>query len=309
MNIMIYTNLVSSISHSIFASIMLITSINIKDQIGILEKEIPNWMLHHGLKIIVLLVAGYLLHQITKRIIHNSVKITVVGNESEEEEEVKKREDTLIRILVGTAKVLIILGIATMILKEMGILVGPMLAGLGIVGLAFGFGGQYLIRDIITGLFIIMENQYRIGDLVKIDTRSGIVEDISLRKTILRDIDGTVHYIPHGDIKGVSNLSRNFSRMSITLTVPSDSDLEKIIQWINTIGQEIMQTPYWQEVVIKAPKFIRIDEFIENAVVLRINAETEPMRHTELAGELRKRLKEKFDCEKINIYLPTTAKT
>ncbi len=111
------------------------------------------------------------------------------------EEAKKKREDTLIRIFTGAARIVILIMALLMILQEGGLKIGPVLAGAGIVGLAFGFGGQYLIKDVITGLFIILENQYRIGDVITIDNTSGQVQDISIRKTTLRDIDGTVHHI------------------------------------------------------------------------------------------------------------------
>ena len=104
-----------------------------------------------------------------------------------------------------------------MILQEVGIAIGPLLAAAGIAGLAFGFGGQYLIRDLISGLFIIMENQYRIGDVVCFDGTCGLVEDISMRMTTLRDLDGIVHHVPHGEIKKVSNLSKQFARVNLNI--------------------------------------------------------------------------------------------
>ena len=140
-----------------------------------------------------------------------------------------------------------------MILSEIGIAIGPLMAAAGIAGLAFGFGGQYLIRDIISGLFITIENQYRVNDVVCFDGTCGLVEDITLRMTTLRDLDGTVHHVPHGEIKKVSNLSKYFSRVNLDIGIAYDSNLEKVISVINQVGNELAQDPEWKDKIIKAP--------------------------------------------------------
>jgi small conductance mechanosensitive channel len=126
-----------------------------------------------------------------------------------------------------------------------------MLAGAGILGLAVGFGGQYLIRDYITGLLIIFENQYHIGDMVKLDDTEGMVEDISLRMTTLRDMDGTVHHVPHGDIKRVSNLSKYFSRINLNVNISYTADIDEVIRIVNRVGLEMANDPKWQPEIIK----------------------------------------------------------
>jgi len=151
-----------------------------------------------------------------------------------------------------------------MIFQEAGIAIGPLLAAAGIVGLAFGFGGQYLIRDLISGLFLIIENQYRIGDVVCFDKTCGLVEDISLRMTTLRDLDGTVHHIPHGDIKKVSNLSNSFSRVNLNIGIAYNSDLEKVIDVVNRVGKELAEDPQWKiwDVLINLVYHIRCKPLI-----------------------------------------------
>jgi len=216
----------------------------------------------------------------------------------------RQREDTLIRIFNG-AKGIVILVIAVLtILKEAGLDIGPMLAGAGIVGLAVGFGGQYMIRDIISGLFIILENQYRIGDVITINDKGGVVEDISLRKTTLRDINGTVHHIPHGEIKIVSNQSKDFARVNIDIGIAYNSNLEKVIRVVNQTGEELARDPYFKELIINPPKFLRINEFADSAIIIKILGDTKPLKQWEVAGELRKRLKTAFDREGIEIPFP-----
>jgi small conductance mechanosensitive channel len=267
------------------------------------ESIIP-WLLDHGIKIVLIAIAAWLLNKILGRIIIRTVRVAVVVDENTSKEGEKKREDTLIRIFNGAVRIIIIILAAMMILQEIGLKIGPLIAGAGIAGLALGFGGQYLIRDIISGLFIILENQYRIGDVININGTGGLVEDISLRKTTLRDIDGTVHHIPHGEIKIVSNLSKSFARVNLDIGISYNTDLEHAISVINRTGRELAEDPLFRESVISPPQFLRVNDFAESAVVLKILGDTKPLMQWEVTGELRKRLKIAFDREGIEIPLP-----
>ncbi|PIX92257.1 mechanosensitive ion channel family protein, partial [Candidatus Kuenenbacteria bacterium CG_4_10_14_3_um_filter_39_14] len=216
----------------------------------------------------------------------------------------RKRENTLIRIFTVSLGILIWLLALLMILQEVGIAVGPLLAAAGIAGLAFGFGGQYLIRDLISGLFIIMENQYRIGDVVCFDGTCGLVEDISMRMTTLRDLDGIVHHVPHGEIKRVSNLSKQFARVNLNIGISYSSNLEQVISVVNKIGKELSEDPAWKEHILTAPQFLRIDDFGDSAIVIKILGDTKPLKQWDVTGELRKRLKIAFDQGGIEIPFP-----
>lgn len=262
------------------------------------------WLLSHGIKIVIIAVGAIILHKIVSRIIIRAVRIAVVPDSNSSEEAEKKREDTLIRIFNGGLSVMILLVTILMILQEIGIEIAPLLAGAGIVGLAFGFGGQYLIRDLISGLFIILENQYRIGDVVNINGTGGLVEDITLRMTTLRDLNGTVHHIPHGEIKMVSNLSKNFARVNMDIGVSYNADIEHVIKVINRTGIELAEDPDFKALIITPPKFLRINEFADSSVVVKILGDTKPLKQWDVAGELRKRLKIAFDKEGIEIPFP-----
>jgi len=251
-----------------------------------------------------LLISSVFFYKFFHRIIDKSVRIAVGPDSNMSEESDKKLEGTLIRIFTGAARIIILIMAALMVLQEVGLKIGPVLAGAGIVGLAFGFGGQYLIKDIITGLFIILENQYRIGDVVNIDGTSGLVQDISLRKATLRDLDGTVHHIPHGTIALVSNLSKDFARVNLNIGVAYDTNLEHLIEVIDRTGNDLAEDPAYKEFVIAPPKFLRIDEFADSAVIVKILGETKPLKQWEISGELRKRLKIAFDKEGIEIPFP-----
>lgn len=272
--------------------------------IGNISKILIPWFFSHGLKIIAVFFAAYLIKKITRGFIEKIIRKVIVSDHFLSKEAEKKREDTLIRIVGGTINVIIWLIAGLIILQELDIAIGPLLAAAGIAGLAFGFGGQYLIRDLISGLFIIFENQYRVGDVVCFDSTCGLVEDISLRMTTLRDLDGTVHHIPHGEIKRVSNLSKYFARVNLNIGISYSSNLEKVIEVVNRVGRELAEDPDWKEFIIKPPQFLRIDDFADSAIIIKILGETKPIKQWDVAGELRKRLKIAFDKEGIEIPFP-----
>jgi len=267
------------------------------------EKIIP-WLLDHGLKIMVIAVTAYLLDIILTRIVARAIRIAVVADETMSKEGERKREDTLIHISNGAIGITLLIIAVLMILQEAGLKIGPILAGAGIVGLAVGFGAQYLIRDIITGLFIILENQYRIGDIIKIDDTDGTVESITLRLTTLRDLNGTVHHIPHGEIKRVSNLSKKFARVNLDIGISYNSDLDHVIKVINQTGNDLAKDPLFKDSIINPPQFLRVDKFADSAIVVKILGDTRPLKQWEITGELRKRLKIAFDKEGIEIPFP-----
>jgi small conductance mechanosensitive channel len=214
------------------------------------------------------------------------------------------REATIVHIFTGSLSVLVWVLAALMVLQEAGIDITPLLAAAGIAGIAFGFAGQYLIRDLISGLFIIMENQYRIGDVVRFDDTSGLVEDISMRMTTLRDLDGVVHHMPHGEIKHVSNLSKGWARVNLDLGISYSADLEHVISVVNRVGRDLSDDPAWKQFILKPPQFLRVSEFGDSAIGIKILGETKPLKQWEITGELRKRIKVAFDEEGIEIPFP-----
>lgn len=206
-----------------------------------------QWFLHHGVKITVVAFLALFLHRFARRFIEKVVRKAVINDLYLTAEAAQKRADTLIRIFGGVFNVMVIVVAVLMVLQEVGIPIGPLLAGAGIVGLAIGFGGQYLIRDLIAGVFIILESQYRIGDVVSLDGTAGLVEDISLRKTTLRNLDGVVHHVPHGEVKQVSNLSKDFARVNLNVGISYSSDLQRVIDVVNKVGVDLAEDPDWKE--------------------------------------------------------------
>jgi moderate conductance mechanosensitive channel len=268
-----------------------------------LEGIVP-WLLSHGLKIILITAGAFVLLRISKAFINRAVKLAVVQDTNTSAEAEKKREDTLIQVFSATIRIVILVIAVLMLFQEIGLQIAPILAGAGIVGLAVGFGGQYLIRDIISGMFIILENQYRIGDVIRVNDTSGLVEEITLRKTVLRDIDGAVHHLPHGEIKMVTNYSKNFARVNINIGVAYDSKLEHVIDVVNRVGSELAAEPQWKDFILKAPQFLRVDELSDSAIMIKILGDTLPHKQGDVSGEMRKRLVVAFKQEGIEMPYP-----
>lgn len=272
--------------------------------LAVLQDGVVSWVVSHSIPIaaivVVAIVAQLLLQLILERVIRNAVSSRHFKTAAAE----KKREDTLIRIAHGTLRTLIWIMATLMLLSEAGINIGPLLAAAGVAGIAVGFGGQYLIRDIVAGVFIILENQYRVGDVVRLDTLSGVVEDVTIRKVTLRDLDGTVHHIPHGTVATVSNLSKDFARVNLNVGVGYKSDMEKVINVINAVGQDMAEDEAWKDRIIKAPAFERVEDFADSAIMVKILGDTQPLEQWRVTGELRKRLKIAFDREGIEIPFP-----
>lgn len=262
------------------------------------------WMLTHGIRIFLVVIFAWILYRYINIVIRKIVLMSMVSDADKNSEAERKRKDTLSRIFSWVTRILILTMATLIILQEVGVPIGPILAGAGILGLALGFGGQYLIRDLISGFFIILENQYRIGDVVNLDGTSGLVEDISLRLTTLRDLDGNVHHVPHGEIKRVSNLSKYFSRVNLNIGIAYHSKLDHVIEVVNKIGNEMAEDPIWKEHILKAPQFLRIDNFADSAIEIKIIGETPAHKKWDVTGELRKRIKLAFDQEGIEIPFP-----
>ena len=262
------------------------------------------WLLSHGPKILGILLGAYLFNKFGHLFIGKAIRKAIVGDNFLTKQAERKREDTLIHVFSGTFKIVVWVMAVLMIISEFGIAIGPIIAAAGIVGVAFGFGAQYLIRDMIAGLFIILENQYRIGDVVELTGTSGEVEKISLRTTIIRDLNGAVHHIPNGEIKKAVNKTKDFARVNLNIGISYDANIEKVIKVVNNIGAKMFQDKEWSEKLNEAPEFVKITNFDDSAVEIRIKAEVKPQEQWGVAAELRKRIKVTFDKEGIEIPYP-----
>lgn len=192
------------------------------------------------------------------------------------------------------------------VLGSFGIDMAPLLAGAGIVGLAFGFGGQYLIRDIINGIFILIEGQYRINDVVKIGELGGLVEGVNLRVTRLRDLEGRVIFIPNGEIKSVINFTKEFSQAVLDIGVAYKENVDQVMTVMKDVCREMREDPYFRKLILQDMEMLGVDNFANSAVIVKARIKTLPIKQWEVAREYRRRLKNRFDELGIEIPFPHT---
>ncbi|MBE9500905.1 MAG: mechanosensitive ion channel family protein [Chloroflexi bacterium] len=268
---------------------------------------VTDWLGSHGVRILIILLMSGAFYLVLRRFVPRAVKVHVARTmKKKRKTEIEKRATTLSRVLVTTGVILIAIAALFMILSEVGINITPVVAGFGIAGIAIGFGAQSLVKDFIAGIFILIENQYSVGDVVRIADIAGIVEEINLRRTILRDLDGIVHSVPNGEIRVASNFTKEWSRVNMNISVGYGEDLDHVMEVLNRIGKEMAEEPYWSELILGAPQVLRVDAFEDSGIAIKILGETQPIKQWEVMGELRRRIKRVFDEEGIEIPWPHT---
>ncbi|MBM4350826.1 MAG: mechanosensitive ion channel family protein [Deltaproteobacteria bacterium] len=266
-------------------------------------KTLASWLTTSGIKIVGILIALIILSQMSRWIARWMEKF-VYEKDPLLASEAKKRAQTLGNILRHAFLIIITFVAVLMILGELGIQLGPLLATAGIGALAIGFGAQSLVKDVISGFFIILENQYRIGDVIEVAGVSGLVESVSLRKTVLRDLQGKVHTIPNGEIKVVSNLSKEWSRSVLDLGISYREDIDQVIDLLIRIGKEMESEESLKSAILEPLQILGVEKFDESQMVIRMMVKTAPLKQWEVGRELRRRIKIRFDEKGIQLPYP-----
>jgi small conductance mechanosensitive channel len=264
--------------------------------------RVGDWLITHGLKIVVILavvLAVFVFLRIAvPPVIDAAVRRQMLGRPAEE---TSKRSATLVNAFLRTAEVVLAVVVLLMVLPELSVNIGALLAGVGIAGIAIGFGAQTLVRDTLNGMFILIENQFGIGDVVTVAGVTGRVEEVNLRRTVLRDLDGVVHSVPNSEIRVSSNYTRDWSGVNMNVTVAYDADLDRATAVIDAVGRELAADLDFGPLITQAPHVERVDAFKDSGVSLKVLGVTKPMRQWDVMGELRRRLKKAFDAEKIEL--------
>jgi small-conductance mechanosensitive channel len=265
---------------------------------------------HDVLPLLLIVVVGLVALRLASLFVHGVVKALLdrEATEGTAQElsavELKKRMDTL-ETLVGNAIQFFIVVIAgLMLLGRLGLDIAPAVAGFGVLGIAIGFGAQTLVRDYLTGALILVENQYAKGDVVRIAGVSGTVEDFTLRRTTLRDLDGVVHTVPNGEVKVASNLTRVWSRINQDVTVAYGTDIDKAIAVVDELGREMASEPLWRRRILEAPRVERVEALGEFGITLKILGSVRASDQWAAAGEFRKRLLDALAANDIEIPRP-----
>jgi small conductance mechanosensitive channel len=259
--------------------------------------------------VIVVVVAWFLLRA-SRLFVHGIVKALMdrEATEGTAQElsavELKKRMDTLDGLGANVIRFFIVIIAGLMVLRTFDLDIAPAIAGLGVVGVAVGFGAQHLVRDYLTGALILIENQYSKGDVIRVAGVSGTVEDFSLRRTTLRDLDGVVHTVPNGEIQVASNLTRVWARINLDVTVAYGTDIDKATSVVDDVGRAMAGDPTWKRRVLEPPSVDRVAALGEYGVTLKILGTVRAPDQWAAAGELRKRLLAAFKEHGIEIPRP-----
>ena len=254
-------------------------------------------------RIIGIVVGAYVLMRIIRlAVLH--LEQMVEDKDKTRMSEAEKRAKTLGKI-IHSAGLVLVSGIAIMMtLSEFGINIAPIITGAGIAGLAVGFGAQNLVRDVISGFFLIFEDQIRVGDSVKINGTGGTVEAIRLRTTVLRDLEGVVHIFPNGEIKQVANMTKEFSYYVIDVGVAYKENVDEVMEALAQTGQELARDPELSSLILAPLEILGVDDFADSQVKIKIRIKTVPQKQWTVGRELRRRIKNTFDSRGIEIPFP-----
>lgn len=266
-----------------------------------ITQPIIQWLIAHGPKLLVIIILTVVALKIS-RILSDRIFGTV--KKGIKEAEMQKRADTLsslIRYLSGTTILLVSI---IMILGEFGIQIGPILAAAGIVGVAVGFGSQQLVQDVISGFFILLEDQIRVGDVVNVAGKGGVVERVNLRMVVLRDIAGNVHYVRNGHIDVVTNMTKEFSQYVFDIGVAYREDVDGVIEVIKAVGADIRKDPDYADDILDDIEVLGLDQFADSAIIVKARIKTEPIKQWRVGREFNRRLKKAFDERNIEIPFP-----
>lgn len=272
--------------------------------------EIVAWLRSDGFHIVLVVVFAVLALRLARLAIHGILKALLdrEATEGTAQElsaiEVGKRMETLDQLGRNVVRFFVLVVAALMILRELGLDVGPAVAGLGVVGVAVGFGAQSLVRDYLNGALILIENHFSKGDVVSIAGVSGSVEDFSLRRTTLRDLDGVVHTVPNGEIKVASNRTRTWARINQNVTVVFGTDIDRAIEVVDEVGREMAADPVWKRRILEPPRVERVESIDETGITLKILGSVRAAEQWAAGGEFRKRLLAAFADKGIEIPRP-----
>lgn len=262
-----------------------------------------QWLVSSGLRVVLILVGALVAIRVAA-FITRRVERAFDDDDPETMSEREKQAATLGKVIRNVIR-LVVWGVALlMILRELGVDIGPILAGVGIAGLAVGFGAQSIVKDFLAGMFVLVENQYNVGDVVRAAGVAGLVEKITLRATTLRDLEGKVHIIPNGVIDVVTNMTKEYSRFVLDVGVAYKEDVDEVMSVLKEIGDELAADPEYAKLITAPLEVLGVEDFGDSAVVIRVRFTTIPIQQWTVGREFRRRVKKTFDAKGIEIPFP-----
>jgi small conductance mechanosensitive channel len=263
-----------------------------------------QWVFDHAPKLFTILLGTLALHAVMRVFCKHIAQIMARTGSRGTQHERENRALTLVSVFRNTASLIIVGGGILMALDQVGIPIMPLMGGAAVLGLAVAIGAQNLVRDYFSGFMVLMEDQYGINDVVKIGDISGVVEKITLRMTVLRDLEGIVHFIPHGTITRVSNMTHGWSRAVLEVNVSYKEDSDHVMRVLMDVARELRKDPVFGPIILDEPEMLGVDRLGDYAVVLKLTVKTHPLKRWPVKRELLRRIKQRFDALHIEIPFP-----
>lgn len=274
---------------------------------------VPNWLslnfpaVAHGVRIVIILVSAYLINRIIKALVvkgRERLAEHFASRHGPIDTETQKRATTLTAIARKTISIVIWVVAIIMALREAGFDVTPILAGAGVAGVAVGFGAQNLVRDVISGAFLLLEDQIRVNDVAVINGTGGLVEQINLRTTVLRGLDGTVYVFPNGTINTLANMTHDFSYYVFDMGVAYKEDTDHVAEVMKEVADNLMKEEKYAKLILAPLEILGVDKFADSAVIVKARIKTVPIQQWTVGREMNRRIKKKFDELGIEIPFP-----
>lgn len=275
-------------------------------------QQVESWAANNIdalLRVLVIFIIAWLTIRIGSHLLSNILKRTIRSDMYPSEADRDKRVKTLNSICVAIMRFIVWIVASFMILDTLGVNTAPIIASAGILGVALGFGTQSLVKDFVSGMFIIVENQYRVGDYIEVQNVSGTVESINMRTTVLRDIDGSVHTIPNGSVNISTNKTMGAGHTVLDVTVEPDADLQTVERVINHVGKEMAKDPKIAKMITEPPRFTRISEFGDKGIIVKVSSTTASGKQLEIKSEFLARLQSALKNEDIKVISAVTSKS
>lgn len=263
--------------------------------------RLQTWFLDQGIELVVIFVLAMILLKVAGSIVRRSFRAIA---QHQADPEAEKRLATLQSVTRYTIGIIIVVTAGMMMLQNLGVEIGAILAAAGVVGVAVGFGSQQLVQDIISGFFLLVENQIRVGDVVTIAGKSGLVERINLRMTVLRDLSGSVHYVRNGHIDLVTNMTKGFSYYVFDIGVAYREDTDEVARIMRDVSAALRNDAQYAEDILEDIEILGVDKFADSAVIIKARIKTLPIKQWSIGREFNRRLKKAFDAAGIEIPFP-----
>lgn len=290
---------------TLFLAILAVAVVLILGEVGVnvrfLLEMVVTWLMSRGPGIVLIVAIAIVALKATGLL---TAKLLDLLHKDKQDLEAQKRAQTLSSVIRWVVRTAVLVVAPLMVLGQLGVPIGPVIAAAGVVGLAVGFGAQNLVADVISGFFILLEDQVRVGDVVQLDGRGGLVERITLRMIILRDLAGNVHYVRNGKIDVVTNMTKEYSRYVFDIGVAYRENVDEVIKVIKGVDEDLRKDPAYQHDILQPIEVLGLDKFDNSAVIIKARTTTKPIQQWRVGREFNRRLKQKFDELGIEIPFP-----